>query len=242
MGAPMRKHRYERKEFVYTFFELNNAVRVVRHDGTSEYEHTFSIGDKVNDRTLKQFSWDSAFENGHSVYASSTEFPSSNSQSLARQIDLIIDNNEAEERDITREIEIISGESSLSDTEKEALIKIRKGQAKFRKMLLNMWTKCAVTGCETKDLLVASHIIPWTKSIEDRLNPYNGLLLIANLDRAFDSGLISFDKLGKILISSELKKEDRQLAGIRDDMRIDLHPNHEKFLRHHREVIFKTSA
>ena len=51
MGAPMRKHRYERKEFVYTFFELNNAVRVVRHDGTSEYEHTFSIGDKVNDRT-----------------------------------------------------------------------------------------------------------------------------------------------------------------------------------------------
>jgi 5-methylcytosine-specific restriction protein A len=55
-------------------------------------------------------------------------------------------------------------------------------------------------------LLKASHIKPWRDSDNaERLDIYNGLLLIPNLDSAFDKGYISFDDGGKIIISDMIK-------------------------------------
>ncbi len=49
---------------------------------------------------------------------------------------------------------------------------------------------------------------------KERLDPYNGFLLIPNLDLAFDNGLITFDKDGKIMVSDALDKNDAQIIGI----------------------------
>ncbi|GHG77522.1 hypothetical protein GCM10010919_33250 [Alishewanella longhuensis] len=119
---------------------------------------------------MKYFDFDTAIEKGHAVYVTSEEFPSSNAQSLAAQIDFIygnsIENNSSLETDIN---EIISNPNTTV-TEKESLIKSRLGQGEFRQKLFDMWGRCAVTGCEVKELLVASHIIPWSVSEAHRLN------------------------------------------------------------------------
>ncbi len=76
-----------------------------------------------------------------------------------------------------------------------------------------LWSyQCCVTGCGIQEALRASHIKPWSESKDsERLDPYNGLPLLATLDALFDKHLISFDPDGKMLISSELSKPEREL-------------------------------
>ena len=62
-----------------------------------------------------------------------------------------------------------------------------------------------MSGVNHPRLLVASHIVPWSKDVANRLNPRNGLCLSALHDRAFDSGLISLDNDYQIIISDKLK-------------------------------------
>jgi hypothetical protein len=56
-----------------------------------------------------------------------------------------------------------------------------------------------------RDVLRASHIKPWKKSSNDeRLDPENGLLLLANIDILFEKGFVSFDDDGCMLVSKDL--------------------------------------
>ena len=131
-----------------------------------------------------------------------------------------------------------------SETERDALIKARVCQGKFRKMLLDYWGNCcAVTGCKNDHLLRASHIKPWAKSSPDeRLCVYNGLLLSPHLDACFDSGLVSFDDAGRILVSSKLSEEDLKALGLHRQMRITeakIDSKHKKYLAHHRACVLQ---
>ena len=84
--------------------------------------------------------------------------------------------------------------SQIDETQKSTLINARVGQGQFRKKLIDYWNGCAVTGFTDTRFLVASHIKPWRSSSDrDRLNEFNGLLLLPNLDKAFDLGFISFN-------------------------------------------------
>ena len=110
-----------------------------------------------------------------------------------------------------------------STTEVEHLRKERIGQNVFRSALMDYWEKsCAVTGVKNPTLLRASHIVPWAtcETDEERLNVHNGLLLVATLDAAFDTGLITFKDNGGILISRKLSLSDQQLSGISSNMRL----------------------
>jgi putative restriction endonuclease len=71
---------------------------------------------------------------------------------------------------------------------------------------MSIWKgRCAVTGTNVAALLRASHIKPWRVSDNgERLDPENGLLLVANLDAAFDARLVSFRDEGTILSSPNL--------------------------------------
>ena len=132
---------------------------------------------------------------------------------------------------------------SLTDTERETIVKARKGQGPFRERLIKYWTSCAVTGCQKHTLLIASHIKPWSKSdnTAERLDLYNGLLLSPNLDACFDSGFISFDDSGKILLSNELNEKDMHDLGINKDMKLSrIEPEHHKYLAYHRQNIFRS--
>ncbi|VTU15002.1 hypothetical protein H6CHR_00086 [Variovorax sp. PBL-H6] len=52
----------------------------------------------------------------------------------------------------------------------------------------NYGYRCAITGIETKDFLVASHIVPWSEDQTIRLDPSNGICLSLLVDRAFEKG------------------------------------------------------
>jgi len=106
-------------------------------------------------------------------------------------------------------------------TEAERLVIQRVGQDVFREALLSYWEgRCAVTGVAEPRLLRASHIKPWAKCETDaeRLDVYNGLLLTAHLDAAFDAGLISFADDGAILFSPQFAEQDRSTLGIHDHL------------------------
>lgn len=129
----------------------------------------------------------------------------------------------------------------LPYTEREAIVKARIGQGRFRESLIDYWAACAVTGCSEVALLRASHIKPWAKAtLEERLSLYNGLLLSPALDACFDSGYVSFDDEGKILISEHFKADDARCLGVHSDMCLKrIEPEHKKYLGFHREHVFK---
>ncbi|KAF5037046.1 HNH endonuclease [Methanoculleus sp. UBA430] len=129
----------------------------------------------------------------------------------------------------------------LPKTQRESIILSRIGQGAFRSGLVNYWGTCAVTGCSLTRLLRASHIKPWRDSDNaERLDIYNGLLLIPNLDSAFDLGYISFDNEGKIIISDKLSENDRNELGIHPGMNLrNIEKNHVRYLNYHRREIFR---
>lgn len=118
--------------------------------------------------------------------------------------------------DLVESIEKICSED-IPETTRQALIKARLGQGKFRTDVLEKWDNCcAVTGISVKEAIRASHIKPWGKSNHrERLSAHNGLPLVATLDALFDRGLISFDHNGQIKISPELKSKDIHSLGLK---------------------------
>lgn len=138
------------------------------------------------------------------------------------------------------------GSRTLTDTEKDALVKLRVGQGFFREQLVKRWGGCSVSGCTHEALLIASHIIPWRlcENGSDRLNPANGLLLTPNLDKLFDRGLISFDERGAILVSSKLHLAAERALGVDIGMKLRRVPDDdlERYMARHRAEIFQGPA
>ncbi|HIF9058194.1 TPA: DUF6157 family protein [Photobacterium damselae] len=140
--------------------------------------------------------------------------------------------------ELQNDLSLIESDTETTQTQKNSLIKARVGQGTFRRDLIEMWGSCAITGCKTKELLVASHIKPWREANNtERLDKFNGLLLVANIDRAFDVGLVSFDLSGKIIISPQFR--DHEIAGISEDMEVTLKPEHQLYMEYHRKNVFQ---
>jgi Predicted restriction endonuclease len=86
--------------------------------------------------------------------------------------------------------------------EREQIVKTRVNQSFFRSAVLASYNqKCCITGLSIPDFLVASHIVPWKKDEDNRLNPQNGLCLNSIHDRAFDQGFITITSDYKVLVS-----------------------------------------
>lgn len=126
--------------------------------------------------------------------------------------------------------------------ESEAVCRIRLGQTIYRRGLEQLWDgRCSVTGIGTRELLRASHAKPWAEceTGAERICPYNGFLLVANLDALFDKFLVSFDDDGRILISSKLSSSEMAIAGITAEMKLRfISPEHLPFLRWHRKRFY----
>lgn len=128
----------------------------------------------------------------------------------------------------------------MEGQEKEAVVRIRVNQGEFRKKLLKKYGKCCLCGVSNPTLLVASHIKPWADSEPlEKLDSDNALLLCPNHDKLFDSGLISFDESGKIIISDELTENDRLFMNINDHMKIKVNEAQVEYLSYHRSHIFE---
>ena len=138
---------------------------------------------------------------------------------------------------VKNQITELNGDNSIAETEKEAIILARKGQGLFRERLCEMWKGCSLTGCSFKPLLVASHIKPWSLSDnQERLDVYNGLLLLPNYDKLFDRGYMSFGNQGKAIFSSTLSLNDKEILGLDSTLRMRfIDKSHRPFLTYHRQ-------
>ncbi len=140
--------------------------------------------------------------------------------------------------DVNADVRGVMSDKKLTETEKTILVNTRMGQGQFRSKLVDMWGGCAVTGYRNTQLLVASHIKPWRNSNnEERLDKFNGLLLVANLDKAFDLGFVSFDDGGKVMISKYLETPD--VLGLREGMSFSIKRENKPYLGYHRGELFK---
>jgi hypothetical protein len=141
---------------------------------------------------------------------------------------------------VESDVQEVKTRNDLTPTQKEALIQARRGQGQFRQALLEYWGGCAVVGCAVQSVLRASHVKPWSKSSDtERLDPANGLLLIANLDALFNEGLLSFDDDGRMLISDQLAQRDRILLGLTGGLRKNLTAQQQAYLKFHRNNEFR---
>jgi putative restriction endonuclease len=143
--------------------------------------------------------------------------------------------------------DILKGTEHLKGEYKLREVKTRVNQNVFRQIVMaNYDNKCAITGIDIPDLLVASHIIPWSKNEQERLNPENGICLSPLYDRAYDKGYIGINEKFEILISAELKKKQKKeyylqyfnlLIGKKINLPKKYYPKKE-FLGFHLDTIF----
>lgn len=147
-----------------------------------------------------------------------------------------------EDADDSVYIESIKNNTEIPETERKAIIQSRVGQGTFRKALFEKYQgRCIITGLDHPKLLVASHIKPWAvSSNRERLSVDNGLLLSATYDRLFDSGLITFDRQGKIFLSSFIGTENTKRLNLSRDMCFNLRisGNMGEYLDYHNDVLF----
>jgi predicted restriction endonuclease len=140
--------------------------------------------------------------------------------------------------ELENDISAILKDRSIKATEKTGYISARVGQGKYRSKLITYWGKCALTGYSDVRFLVASHIKPWRDSNNtERLDPYNGLLLLPNLDKAFDLGYITFTEKGALKTTEFIESPSK--LGITKKMRINVASQHQDYLAYHRESVFE---
>jgi putative restriction endonuclease len=134
----------------------------------------------------------------------------------------------------------------LGPTEVSRTTRARRGQAWFRQTLdVAYEQRCAVSGCDLPELLVASHIVRWADDETQRLNPHNGLLLSTIHDRAFETGHLALTDDYRVLISTRVRQKPDPLmrqalsayhgAELRRPTRFLPDP---QLLRQHRETRF----
>ncbi|MFK7032685.1 HNH endonuclease [Flavobacterium oreochromis] len=136
--------------------------------------------------------WDEFFNNQEElIYLSE--------QILAKKENTSLENKYQE---LLFDIKDLKGETAIRQ------VKTRVNQSVFRQIVLaNYSTKCAISGIDIPELLLASHIIPWSKNENHRLNPENGICLSALYDKAFDKGIIGINKNYQVILSTSLKKK-----------------------------------
>jgi len=100
-------------------------------------------------------------------------------------------------------------EQPSGPSEVERMTKTRRLQTFFRNVVLSSYeNRCALTGIAVPQLLIASHIIPWSENENRRADPTNGLCLNVLHDKAFDRHLITFDEDYRLVVSGILRKND----------------------------------
>ncbi len=135
----------------------------------------------------------------------------------------------------------------LGDTRNQ-IVKARINQTFFRKALLSSFNNtCCVTELQVSDLLIASHIKPWSVCNEsEKTDPRNGLLLNVFHDKAFDLGYFTINSEFEIIVSSKVEtclnnklcnEWLKPLSG-KEIKRPEKFPPGNEFIEYHNDVVF----
>jgi hypothetical protein len=127
-----------------------------------------------------------------------------------------------------------------------AVVKARLTQRFFRRAVVAAYDgACCMCGIATRELVLASHIVPWSAAPDHRADPRNGLALCALHDRAFDVGLVTVTPSHVVQLSSAMQDDVpvsrvafRDLEGTSIRLPSRFAPDVE-FLRYHNLHIFQ---
>ena len=148
--------------------------------------------------------------------------------------------------------EINEPKIKYDQTESVRETKVRLVQTFFRRaILINYNYRCAISGLAIPELLVASHIIPWSVSESRRADPTNGIALNALYDKAFDRCLISFDENFQLMLSEKIKSQSEnkliqeyflKLEGKELEMPSKSYPDKKAFETHRQNMCVATEC
>ena len=169
------------------------AIRLSNFASCDPYHQNRGVKGMVGGIKQCQPIWDEFFENKELlIFESERILAEKHKQTIETKFD-----------DLLFDLKELKGETRLRE------VKTRVNQNIFRQIVVaNYSGRCAITGIDIPELLLASHIIPWSKNEEERLNPENGICFSALYDKAFDKGLIGLNEKYQILLSSALKKKN----------------------------------
>lgn len=207
------------------------VMRLGNFASIDPFHQNRGVGGLKNGMNQVQPIWDEYFTNQEELLFESEKI-------LAQKENTSI---EAKYQDILYDLKDLKGETVIRE------VKTRVNQSFFRQMVLaNYTSRCAMTGIDIPELLFASHIVPWSKNENERLNPENGICLSALYDRAFDKGLIGINKNYQVILSANLKiKKDSSfyqnhfasIENLKITQPIKYLPRKE-FLEYHLDTIF----
>ena len=136
------------------------------------------------------------------------------------------------------DIENIKKENNT--TVRKMLIDARLGQGKYKKELIKVENKCRFTNLSEPTFLIASHMKPWRECENDeRLDPYNGLLLSPQYDLLFDKFLITFEDNGVLLLSENLGEDIKREWNLIQPEHAPFHKKQLPYLNYHRNQFFE---
>lgn len=167
------------------------AIRLTNFASCDPYHQNRGVKGMPGGRKQCQPIWDEFFQDKEALLFESERILAEKEQGTI----------EIKYKNLLADISDLKGETKVRE------VKTRVNQDVFRQIVLaNYNKKCAITGIDIPDLLFASHIIPWSKNEEERLNPENGICLSALYDKAFDKGLIGINERYEIILSAKINK------------------------------------
>ena len=165
---------------------------------------------------------------------------SGNKNRKAIQFKFAAESFSQESKNYTEKRNIIHTKTHLkpNKTESKGLVTSRVGQGFYRQELIKKFdNKCAVTGINIEEILIASHIVPWRHSNdEERLDVENGILLSPLYDSLFDRNLISFEDNGEIIISEKVQNKEL-ISFLNFNAKIKISEGMKKYLNKHRSKL-----
>lgn len=102
--------------------------------------------------------------------------------------------------------------NSKNTTEISTETKRRIGQDTLRDYILENYNhECAICNINKDDLLVCSHIVPWSIDKKNRLNPQNAICLCALHDKLFDRGYFSLSENYKLIFGRKADEHIKKM-------------------------------
>lgn len=208
------------------------AIRLANFASVDPYHQRRGIAGMVGGKKQVEPIWNEFINNKDELLFESERI-------LAEKENVSLENKYA---DSLRDVKHLKGEDKLRE------VKTRINQNVFRQIVVaNYSGKCAISGIDISDFLVASHILPWSNNEAERLNPENGICLSSLYDKAYDKGYIGINDKFEILLSKELRMKNKNLyyekyfsflSGLKMTLPSKYYPN-KNFLQFHMDVVFK---
>lgn len=138
-------------------------------------------------------------------------------------------------KNLHEQIKMYNDIAIFDGKERKSIIKIRCNQGKIRKNALQKYRKCEICGLQITQLLIASHIKPWSIANSSEKADINNIMLLCPMhDALFDKHLISFDDEGKVLINKNITSEEKELLNINENQKIKVNEERKVYLEIHR--------